>query len=550
MAEEQSQNNNAGPLAKADVTLASGLHTFSDYDVRGIGMDVSVAPLKDSPNIVVPMKFIEIPTPAWFPDSFLRSRKRNLYFNMVNSAAYYGSSYKDANNERGGKFLDFYKDTSTENVLIGLAKSALNSIVSTAANQVMSVANKVDSVRNGVRSLFGGGSSGPKSELMANMRSEARDPFLNSQPYIKLYGIHLAENIRDAYNAVHSVGKALSTTFSSILDTGNVGMMQNLKDLFKGMNEGFVKALKDLGFVSNAEAKKSDDNLTNMISEFLTNADRRMHNFSEAQMLSSISGNYTLTGRIPFFNNAAPMFTSSGENSFDREFSRRTEGLGDDVNLIKMVERFTNVAWFRPLTWAPNKIFNSSMTPVNYSFNIFNDTIEHALLNLAFIFSFGATTQAVTDICTIRPPYLFDVEIPGGLMFKYCLCTFKVYPQGKLRRINPVNIDGKNVFDEGDGTFLREIMKEVYGLNINPRAITFIPDYYKVTLQFKSVLPNLWNFIHSYLFDANSAPVIGAPIQHLLTKALKSFSNNFSSAMDNLRNASVGDAEMNKVGGA
>ena len=474
--------------------VSKGIHLYADFDARGVGMEAL------DPNTGVDFRFLEVPTPAWFPDSFLRSLKRNLYFNMVNNASYYGTALADANK---GTSLDFYKDTSGNGIIGNLVNTAVKSIVSTAANQVMSLTSKVDSVVNGVSSLLGGGGNSENSNLYSMINEVSRNPFLASQPYIKVYGIHLAENLRDAWDAVDSLGTIISNEFSKLVRDND--FTSNMTELMKKWNEGLTKAMKSLKILD----ENAGNDVGAELQKTLTTPKNRMHNFAETQMLCGISGYYTMTCKLPFFGNNAPMFKSSGTNAFKTGYGYNNP---HQNALIELARKYTNIIWNNPIKWSPDEVGSDRIIPINYNFNIYNDTLEHMLTNLVFIWSFGATTQSVTDIVTLRPPYLYDIEIPGGLRFKYCICGFQVTPQGKLRKIS-----------NGGDDIIGKLFKQIFGFTVNPNAISHVPDYYKVEIVFTPLLPNLWNFVDSYLHDADSKPKTGDEIRHILTKVLKDF---------------------------
>jgi hypothetical protein len=141
------------------------------------------------------------------------------------------------------------------------------------------------------------------------------------------------------------------------------------------------------------------------------------------------------------------------------------------------------------------------------------------LTNLAFIWSFGATTQAVTDYIMFRPPYLYDIEVPGGVRYKYCTCGFQVTAMGKLRRVTSLQQNGSNA----NGDTLCKLFKSICGIDVNPNAISHVPDYYKVDIVFRSLLPNMWNFIDSFLHDGNTVPSTGKELRHMLAKLVENF---------------------------
>ena len=488
-----------GGNSNAISELSNGINQYADYDARGVGMRTV-----EDPSTGVPFHFINVPTPAWFPDSFLRSLKRNLYFNMVNNASYFGTQAADANT---GIALDFYKENSG-GILSNLVTTAVKSVVNVARNQVMSVSSKVDSVVNGIASLSGGSSGAVDLESMIHETS--LNPFLAAQPYVKVYGIHLAENVRDAWNAVATVSKVIANTFLDLVKDKN--FTRTLDTYVDKWKKASTQALKDLGVLG----KDSGDDIGAELQKMLTNGDRRMHNFAEAQMLTSISGYYTMTCKLPFFGSSSPMIQSSGINAF------RTGWNGGSKNgLVDMARSYTNVVFSNNIKWMPENMADDQILPLTYGFNIYNDTLEHVLINLAFIWSFGATTQAVTDIITVRPPYLYDIEIPGGLRYKYCICGFKVTPEGKMRRISSVTPSGGSSIAE-----INDLFRNVFGFMVNPDALTHVPDYYKVEFSFRPLLPNLWNFVDSYLHDASSRPKTGQQLNHMLAKMVRNFNEN------------------------
>ena len=480
--------------------ISLGIRNYSDLDVRGVGMMAQ----GDSGDL---HRMVEVPTPAWIPDSFLRAMKRNLYLNMINNGAYYAkTSIEDAND---GSCLDFYKE-SNSGIIGNLINTAVKSIVSTAANQVMSVTSKVDSVVNGVSSLFGG-NEGENKSLYRMINETARNPFLASQPYLKINGIHMAENVRDVWDTIESVTKIISVSWENIKKHFTTG-----ESAYEELNKQLMEALKTAGVLP--QSTKGND-VASALARTLSQPEYRMHNFAESQLLAGVSGYYTLTCKLPFFGNSAPILQSSGTHAFRTGWG--SNAVTEDSNgLIAVARRIGfNVTWNEPVSWSPDRIGSDGFEPVKYAFNIYNDTLEHVLTNLSFIWSFGATTQAVTDYMSIRPPYIYDIEIPGGVRYKYCTCGFRVTPQGKLRKLSSIMQQG----EDSNGDVLCSLFKQICGIDVNPNAIAYVPDFYKVEVVFTSLLPNTWNFIDSYLHDGNTVPLTGNRLRHMLSKLVTNF---------------------------
>ena len=481
--------------------ISQGVEKFSDFDARGVGMTAT----RDG----VTYKMLEVPTPAWIPDSFLRSLKRNLYYNMVNSGSFRG--FKSIEQSNGGKCLNFYKE-SNSGLISNMVSTAVKSIVSTAANQVMSVASKVDSVVNGVSSLFGSSDGGNKSLLRA-IRETANEPFLAAQPYLRIDGIHLAEDVKDNWTVIAAALKGIGSAWQSIIN-GN-----SMKDVLEKWNKEIINTLKGWQILP----KDVNGDLLEVLSKTLTQPEYRMHNFSEAQMLHSVQGVYTLTCKLPLFGNNVGMLNSN-TGQFETGWGTagaNVPGGGTDINAI--LGYFQNnqfhAVWNNPITWNPSSVGRDGGRAVYYAFNIYNDTLEHVLTNLAFIWSFGATTMPVTDYLLLRPPYLYDIEVPGGFRYKYCKCGFRVTPQGRMRRLTSIQQNG--VYGNGDE--ICNLFKSIYGITVNPTAISHVPDYYKVEIEFTPLVPNLWNFIDSYLHDGASDPKVGNTLRGMVAHAVANF---------------------------
>lgn len=511
-------------------SLQAGIRTFSDFDSRGIGMLATA----DGGG---KYEMIGVPTPAWIPDSFLRSMKRNLYYKMVNCGSYYGfSDIKGSNGEKGmsstsnansrhvditsskglnmQQGLDFYQEGS-QNPLESLGQSVLSSIVSTAANQVMSITSKVDSVVSGVSSLF---TKETKQSAYEQMTTMSRDPFLASQPYVDIKGIHLAEGVRDTWYVISTALKGLGNAWSALFAEKPP---VDLNVVWKEWNNELLDALKKLQILPPGAASGGD--LWQVLASTLVKPEYRMHNFAEAQLLSSVSGFYTLTCKMPYFghgNNRAAILKSSGAGAFQTGWGlSKTSGAESMLQLFR--DTGINVVWNDPIRWFPNRISNDAFAPLNCSFHIYNDTLEHVFTNLAFIWSFGATTQSVTDYIMLRPPYLYDIEIPGGMRYKYCKCDFQVTAGGKMRKLTSNNTDPRN--PNPNDLAICKMFKAISGIDVNPKALEYVPDYYTVECIFEPLLPNTWNFIDSYLRNSETKSTTGTELRHMLAKAVKSF---------------------------
>jgi hypothetical protein len=435
-------------------------------DSRGIGTD------KD-----LKATFI-IPTPAWFPDSLIRSLDKSLYTKMLNSSAY-ESPY---NIERGGLVLDFYNDSGV-GFLKSMANSAVNSIVSVAANQIASITSKVDSAINTIGGMFGKDEKITYSDLIDINNNKL---FLTEQPYVVIKGIHVQEygslRITLLKKAIELVKSGFDDIFNDSKPKQTESFEQKATNTLNSMNT-VIKNFISKYYLTD-ETNISDKPWTDIIQK-MSSPQYRLHGLAETFLSSIAIGRYSMMCKLPYIGSSSAMIQSSGEHGWNSPVTNNASGgIGDVLNVIGGITGM-EIGWSEPLSWTSANM--SQFTPLRANFAIFNDTFEHFITNYAFIVEFMATTKAVTDMIFIRSPYLYDIEIPGGLRYNLCSCTASISPIGKMRKLS---------YDE---SHIKSVMNDVFNINLNPASVQYIPDAYNVSLEFKSILPDLWNFADGYI---------------------------------------------------
>ncbi len=466
--------------------LISGVEAmkkYLDHDSRGIGVS--------GPNDI---KYIQIPTPAWYPDSFMRSIKNSAYLKMINN-----SSYLNRNENENRTKLEFYEEKTGGNIVMNALQGAVKSLVSTGVNQVMSVANKAQGIYDSVASLFSKNET--KDPTLAQTIVENQQiPFLAAQPYIEVRGIHLTEGIRASCEILQSALKMTNSAWGVVKDVVTLDFSAAANALMSG-NKAVIKAVSKTFFsaetVNNIGASKKIADYPNdwsQLLELIFGNDLRLHGVAEQLIRQSIVGRYTMSCKIPYINNKnANLIQSTGQGNFKNGafgYEKTGEKAKDTVEkLAQSATEDLNLGLSDMIKWIYNPKGDDSYTvsPVDTTFTIYNDTMEHFLVNYAFVFSFMATTKATTDGILVRAPYVYDIIIPGGVRYMLCKCEASVKNVGKMRCLS------------ADTDQIAKLFNKSMGVPINANSIKYIPDAYEVHIKFTSLLPDLWNFIESYI---------------------------------------------------
>ena len=468
----------------ADDTLKKSVDNFIDSTI-GVVNTASKLYSGDSRGIGtnkdLTSEFI-VPTPAWFPDSLIRSLDNSLYTKMLNSSAYISPDEI----EKGGLVLDFYND-SGDGFLASMWNSAVNSIVSVAANQIASITSKVDSAINTVGgmidSVFGNKKKISYSDLIATNNNKL---FLTEQPYVVIKGIHVQEYGSQRITLLQKAISLVKSAFDSLFNDSTPKKTESFeKTVEKTINSINSVIKKFIGNYYLMDDKEISSQGWDKIIEKMGNPQYRLHGLAETFLSSIAIGHYSMMCKLPYIGSSSAMIQSSGEHGWNSPVTNNASGIiGGILNSIGGLTGM-EIGWSEPLSWTSANM--SQFTPLRANFAIFNDTFEHFITNYAFIIEFMATTKAVTDAIFIRSPYLYDVEIPGGLRYNLCSCTASISPIGKMRKLS---------YNE---SYIKSVMNDVFNINLNPTSVQYIPDAYNVSLEFKSILPDLWNFADGYI---------------------------------------------------
>lgn len=421
-----------------------------------------------------------LPIPAWIPDSYIRSQKRNLYLSMLNSKAVNGSGT-----------LEFFKEGSGD--WKGMLQNAANSALTLVSNQVGAMANTAQGLAEGVANMFG---------ESTYEKSNVTDPFLENQPYVKIFGMNptpdLAANleiVRQAWNMV-----------KSIMNTDN-----GMGDFLENMKKALLRAIAE--YLSPAGQSVSI-NSVNDLWQVISDKGTREHSLMERMLVNCTTAIYMQEARIPFIDTESPMFQSC-EGSYTSSF-----GGGGGGEIGDAISKFTGlqIGSIKKLEWNPQGTVDTSV--LRTKFTMYNDTLDHLIANFYFMLGFSAGTKPTTDTIFLRSPYLYDIEIPGGGRYRLCTCNSSFTPKGKMRKISRWMLyDIALASPWGSGNIM------------NMEDMMYFPDAWEVSMSFTSKLPDSWNFISNYYFgQQDMRPKIGCTLENLMGKFMKSFADNLKAA--------------------
>lgn len=420
-----------------------------------------------------------LPTPAWVPESYIRSQKKNFYLSMFNPQAVFGTG--------NGTPLEFYKEESSS-FPMGMLKNIGKSALTLVANQVGAMANTAQGVVNSVKGLLG----------IEDDEPPANDPFLENQPYVNVYGINMSPDLKTHIEIIKQA-------FNLIKDIMNTD--SGLGDLVDRLGKGVMNAIKAI--LKNQPGAASINDFSSLWAHISKNENRE-HSILELMLTKSFIGSYLQFVKIPYQHPAVSFQSCKGQWS---------GGFGDSSDFInKFVGSAYVMGSVEKISWSPQNL--TMQTPITIDFNMYNDTFEHLATNFYFMLGFLAGSKATTDMIFMRSPYLYDIEVPGGGRYRLCTCDCTFKPVGRMRRLGYSMAYELAKFSPWGGAWT---LKEL-GESCSPHNGFYFPDAWSVNIQFKSVLPDTWNFLSTYYFNkARKDPKLGDTITNILGEAVKGF---------------------------
>lgn len=186
-----------------------------------------------------------------------------------------------------------------------------------------------------------------------------------------------------------------------------------------------------------------------------------------------------------FFDSNGNYGWQNGSEGFNAAEVAKKGPLGNLKGLMTIAQSFGMN--FMPFFKAEGRDNGEQFT---VSFELYNDTIDHALANYHFLHTLVPHNKWMQYGLSQSPGALYDVHIPGGNRFFMCMCNISVKMKGALRKIDTEHIDKK----------YKNIIESLSGEKLS------IPDVYSVELNFSSMFSNNFN---NYIYNlAKDMPAI------------------------------------------
>lgn len=150
--------------------------------------------------------------------------------------------------------------------------------------------------------------------------------------------------------------------------------------------------------------------------------------------------------------------------------------------------------------WSPKAGTEAAKEPeIEIKFDLYNDSAEAAETNFIFVNTIVPGNKYIQYNMFQHSQNLYDVKIEGLNRLYACAGTFSVTYEGQLR--TPPR---RWINDLVNGHANNCMNKETFINNIVNNHLIKIPDVYRVTMRFQSLLPaNFNNYLYTYAENAN-----------------------------------------------
>ena len=323
---------------------------------------------------------------------------------------------------------------------------------------------------------------GNSYDYTENSSSVSGKAFLNNSP-----SITIREYLQDS--KLNQIVNLFQSLFTGMKDAENVDLnnyANNLWEKLKTLVSQFPEILRNT-----YKAAKINTHINIDDSSDQTEYALKIPYVLYYMLLSSTTTNvYTL----PY--NGKLMYQSDGkigwntDNGINGTSTAGNSMLGTIYNYV-----FGNIKVNTTPTWTPKD--GNQPTTIEFTFDLYNDTLDGAIKNFIFINTIIPHNMFLQYHIYQHAPDLYDVRINGINRLFMCAADFKVEQVGVLRKPHPkffkrlaekhknkkFPLDAESLFNED---YIR------------------VPDIYRVTAKFESLLPNSFNnYIYQYYCNSH-----------------------------------------------
>jgi len=351
------------------------------------------------------------------------------------------------------------------------------------------VTDKLDGIKNTVEDTVNQVVDGVDNLLNKKKKDPPAQPdytqfieFIHTFPKAKVYEFKPRDGLATTIGAISEGIKMID----SIVDT-----MGNKID------DGVIKEIRGAvkTFVQDTFSKDGNTNYNDP--KF------RTYGFPNGMYKNIISGYYTGYYEIPVLSYDGFLNSRGSEGWKQQGLMERQLGMASGIvkNITDHLGTSIDIAT-RP-KWSIEG-GGSGFDDITLEVSLFNDNLAAVFNNLAFIHSFVGGNLWYQDIIVQKSSSLYDVEIPGRFRYYFCTCDIEVKYVGKVRKIEGI---GKNILKQ---YWLWDA--DVFNMEI----LNNIPDAYKLTFKFSSLIPNNYNSYFAYVInDKNDSVTVGKNIDSL-----------------------------------
>tara|TARA_E500000318_G_scaffold13655_3_gene13244 strand:- start:27727 stop:29583 length:1857 start_codon:yes stop_codon:yes gene_type:complete len=384
--------------------------------------------------------------------------------------------YEDDFFQTADEQFDF-QEPGGQQGFIGMKINEVRNEINDYVKQIGKVKDTIVDIAGNVKEF-----AGEVSEFLFGDRSRKRDtniddykslvsnnPLFKSVPVINITEIQPRSDLAFQFEIFNQISE-LASSFAegSFRDTGN-------------KLSAFGRALKEV-FVDIAGSRKNNDYFDVFTLPNL---------FYTRLVGGKVRAKYT----VPLSPQETYWHAKGSDGWESRTFIQQTFG-SFGSKLIKLLPGIQQVdIQGRPKFTAPTEGHAEFET----TFTLFNYNMDAVKKNVRFINSIIAGAWWTQVGFVQQASNLYDIKVPGRFRYFFCSADIKVDQVGKVRKLNDKQINDvlsvlekPNAVDENEGQ-----------MPLNPEIIQFIPDTYRITMTFKSLMPNNLNSYLNFVYARN-----------------------------------------------
>ena len=415
--------------------------------------------------------------------------------------------YKDDLFETAEEQFDVVDSPGVTQGFIGTAINDIRNEISSAVKFVGDVKDQINSVRDKFNNIFNPSKNKKRGEKTGSAQYQLEKDSIElfkTIPHINVTEIQPQQGLEFTINLFKQIGDLANFWFEG------KGDMNRIKQTFAKIKSSLPQGGAIAGFLdSSVDAEK---------------AVLAIPNFLYTQLIGgTVRGKY----KIPL-STQDTYWNARGSSGWEARTLQQQFFSNFGASFIKKIP---GVGQFdiagRPRFISANETHDEFTT----EFNLFNYNDIAIKANMKFIHSFIAGAWWTQTGILQSSSNLYDVEVPGRFRYLFCTADIKVDQVGKIRKL-PQKVIGSLK----DALGKKNSIRIADNFDINEAYISMVPDTYRVTVTFKSLLPNNLNTYLAYALKQDSIKDlyegydIGNSIESGIDKIFEGINPNTSSA--------------------